>query len=133
MFTPLLGGDDRERAERDIDRRVDEDRTEERDGDLVDRVVALDQERGSDREDDLPDELLADPDPLAGLGVEVVVEGAEQADPGERRQRREDAGLGTPPGAGDRTTTTAMISAPPIVGVPSLTKWASGPRRGSAW
>ena len=96
MLTPLLAAMIAKAAKIDVDRRVDEDRADERHRDLVDRVRPLDQERGGDREHDLPDELLADPDPLAGLGVQVVVERAEQADAGERRQRRVDAALGRP-------------------------------------
>ncbi len=64
---------------------------DERDRDAVDRVRALDLERRGDREDDEPDQLLARADPLARLGVEVVVERAEAADEEQRRQRRDDA------------------------------------------
>ena len=46
-------GDDRERGEEDVDRRVDGDRADERHRDLVDLVGPLDQERGGEREDDL--------------------------------------------------------------------------------
>ena len=80
----VAGGDDRERGEEDVDRRVDRGPSPTNGTrDLVDVVGPLDVERGGEREHDLPEELLADADPLAGLGVQVVVERAEQ-----RRRRR---------------------------------------------
>ena len=81
--------DDRERPEQHVEPRLDGDRADERHRDGRDRVRLLDLPRRDERHDRQPDELLAGADPLAGLGVQVVVERAEQADPGQRRQRRE--------------------------------------------
>ena len=91
-------GDDREGGEEDVEHRVDVDRADERNGDLVDLVRPLDQERGGEREHDLPEQLLADADPLARLGVQVVVERAEQARP----RRASPSGAKMPPSGGQR-------------------------------
>ena len=92
----VAGGDDREGREQDVEHRIDVDRADERNGDLVDLVGPLDQERGGEGEHDLPEQLLADADPLPRLRVQVVVERAEQADAGERPERGVDAALGRP-------------------------------------
>ena len=89
-------GDDREGREEDVEHRVDVDRADERDRDLVDLVGPLDQERGGEGEDDLPEQLLADADPLPRLRVQVVVERAERSDARERPERGVDAALGRP-------------------------------------
>ena len=82
-------GDDGERPEQDVQPRVDRHGADERHGDGRDGVGLLDLPGGDERDDRQPDELLAGADPLPGPGVEVVVEGAEQADarPGPRAAR----------------------------------------------
>ena len=80
-------------ANSDVHPRVDRDRADERHGDGRDVVGLLDLPGGHERHDGQPDELLAGPDPLPGPGVEVVVEGAQRADAGQRRERREGRGV----------------------------------------
>ena len=89
------GGHDGERPERDVDPRIDRDLAHEWHRDRGDVVRLLDLPGGHEGHDGQPDELLADADPFPGLGVEVVVEGAQQADPGERGQRRERRRVGS--------------------------------------
>ena len=87
-------GDDREGGEHDIDPRVDRDGADERHRDGGDVIGLLDLPGRDDGDDRQPDQLLAGTDPLPGPGVEVVVEGAERADPGQRRERGEGRRVG---------------------------------------
>ena len=66
-----------------------DDRADERHADGRDRIGLLDLPRRDDGHDGEPEELLAGADPLAGPGVQVIVERAEAADEHERRQQRE--------------------------------------------
>ena len=86
-------GDDREGAEQDVEPRLDRDRPDERHGDGGDVVRLLDLPGRDERDDRQPDELLAGADPLPGPRVQVVVEGAQHADAGQRRERRERRGV----------------------------------------
>ena len=90
MFTPLLAATIAKAANSDVDPRIDGDRARRTGRAIaVDVVGVLDLPRRDDRDDDLPDELLADTDAVARLRVQVVVEGAEQPDAGQGRERRE--------------------------------------------
>ena len=89
------GGDDRERREEPTYSHGSIGTAPyERDRDGRDPVRLLDLAGRDERDDGQPDELLAGLDPLPGPRVEVVVEGAERTDAGQRRQRRERRGVG---------------------------------------
>ena len=79
MLTPLAAATMANAANDDVDPRGrSATGADERDRDRGDVVRLLDLPGGDERHDRQPEQLLAGPDPLAGPGVEVVVEGAEQ-------------------------------------------------------
>ena len=66
-------------------------------------------------------QLLAGADPLAGPGVQVVVDGAQGPDAGQRGERREGRRVRAAAQEEVDPEDDATMSRPPIVGVPSLT------------
>ncbi len=79
--------DDGERREDDVRDRPDDHVADERHADAGDVEVVLDVERRGDGHDDLPEQLLADADAVARLGVQPVVGGAQEPDADERAKR----------------------------------------------